>query len=73
MRSGGSGTSNDGNTARASFQNTALSANITGIKEALLGICGTISQALLSGFKLDAEAFEKYLRETARKFVTEYE
>jgi len=40
-RSGGSGTSNDGNTARIFFSDTKLSADITGLHENVKIRCAT--------------------------------
>ncbi len=45
VKPGGSGTSNDGNTARRFFKNPALSASITGIDEDLIRRFAGILQA----------------------------
>jgi len=59
-RSGGSGTSNDGNTARRFFSNTKLSAEITGLDENVLIRCSTLLQCMASGYKINVEKFGNY-------------
>lgn len=71
-RSGGSGTSNDGNTARKFFLNSAISAEITGLSKALLERCSIILQALSSGYNINVKSFSNYSLETARLLVQEY-
>jgi len=41
-RSGGSGTSNDGNTARAIFKNPKLAAEMTDINEDIIILCSIL-------------------------------
>lgn len=71
-RQGGSGTTNDGNTARKFFHNAELSAQITGLKQDLIERCGTILQALSSGYEINKDKFKVFSEETARKLVQEY-
>lgn len=70
--SGGSGNSNDGNTARKFFYNSDISANITGLNKDLITRCSTILQALSSGFNIDSDKFNEYALGTARLLVQEY-
>lgn len=71
-RSGGSGTSNDGNTARKFFKNPVISAEITGIQQCLIERCGTILECMSSGYKINTAKFEEYALDTARRLVAEY-
>lgn len=71
-RSGGSGTSNDGNTARTFFSNSVISAEITGLDKTLLDRCYHLLQCLSSGYKINKLAFKDYALETARKLVSTY-
>lgn len=57
----GSGTSNDGNTARRYFDNPILSSNITGVDEQLLYRFAIILQVLSCGHEINHEEF--YIRE----------
>ncbi|KAL4714695.1 hypothetical protein ACJJTC_012612 [Scirpophaga incertulas] len=71
-RSGGSGTSNDGNTARKFFLNSAASAEITGLNKALIDRCCVILQTLSSGHKINESKFKDYALQTAYSLVEEY-
>ncbi|XP_044572242.1 uncharacterized protein LOC123257406 [Drosophila ananassae] len=71
-RTGGSGNSNDGNTARTFFNNPHLSAEITGIEQHLIEKCATVLQALSSGYKINVEKFRKLALDTARELTTKY-
>lgn len=71
-KSGGSGTSNDGNTARRFFSNSEISAEITGIKKDLIDRCWTILQCLNSGYNINTTKFKDFTLETARELVAEY-
>jgi hypothetical protein len=71
-KSGGSGTSNDGNTARRFLKNYRESARITGVNEDLVRRFYVILQSISSGFELDIEEFDKYTRDTAKLFVKAY-
>lgn len=72
VKSGGAGTSNDGNTARRFFSNPSLSAEITGIKKDLIYRCSVILSAISSGYKVNIEKFDMYAKETARRLIQEY-
>lgn len=69
---GGSGTTNDGNTARTFFQQPALVAELTGVSETLIKNLGTLLGALASGFAIDTEKFEKLALATLRHHVELY-
>lgn len=68
----GKGTTHDGNTARRFFENTTLSAEITGINEVLISRCATILKVLSCGSAVNANAFKTYAIDTARLYVSEY-
>ena len=61
VKPGGSGTSNDGNTARRFFKHPALSASITGIDEDLIRRFGVILQTISSGYEVKISAFHVYI------------
>ena len=69
---GGSGTSNDGNTARRFFYHTSLSAEITGIDEELIKRFSTILRAISSNFPINTDAFNKYTLETTALYLKLY-
>ena len=69
---GGSGTSNDGNTARRFFKNYRESARITGVNEDLVRRFYVILQIISSGFEINTEEFDKYTKDTAKLFVQAY-
>lgn len=71
-RSGGSGTSNDGNSARKFFMNSAISAKITGLNKDLLDRCCTNLQCLSSGYNIHIEKLKEFAVKTARLLVQEY-
>lgn len=71
-KSGGSGTSNDGNTARRFFSNSEVSSEITGIKKDLLDRCWVILQCLNLVYKINKTKFQEFALETARQLVAEY-
>lgn len=71
-RAGGGGSSNDGNTARAFFRNSEVSAQITGVDEHLIHRFHVILQALSCGFDINIEAYHEYALDTARMFVEKY-
>lgn len=68
----GFGSSNDGNTARRFFENSAVSARILGVDETLISKFHTILQVLSSGFAVDVAKFQNFCLETARLFVNLY-
>jgi hypothetical protein len=69
---GGSGITNDGNTARHFFREPTLSASIVGIDERLIRRCSIILQALSSRYRVNVTAFDNYATETAKLFVLLY-
>lgn len=71
-KAGGSGTSNDGNTARKFLENPDMSADITGLDKNLLIRCSTILQAISSGYNINAEKFGVYDIETAKLLINKY-
>lgn len=71
-RSGGSGTSNDGNSARKFFTHPDISAEITGLNKDLIYRCCVLLQALGSGYKINSEKFKIYALETAYELVQQY-
>jgi hypothetical protein len=71
-KSGGSGTTNDGNTARRFFAAASQSASITGLSEDLIKRFGVILRTLSCGYAIDVEAFKEYALQTARLYVDTY-
>ncbi len=72
-KQGGSGNSNDGNTARRFFANPEITASITEVNVELIRRFAVILQAMASGKKVDIEKFGTYTHETARLYVAKYE
>lgn len=68
----GYGNSNDGNTARRFFENSEISASITGINKNLIHRFNIILITLSSGRDIDVDQFEKYCLKTAVVFVKLY-
>lgn len=68
----GSGTTNDGNTARKFFSDPQKTALATGVDEDLITRFSNILQVLTSGHKINCEKFEKYANETAKIYVNKY-
>lgn len=71
-RSGGSGNSNDGNTARKFFRNSNIVAEVTGLNRELIDKCHVILQCLASGYDIRKDAFQTFAINTARLLVREY-
>ena len=71
-RSGGQGSSNDGNTARRAFSDEALFAEITGVSQELIRRFRVILEALSSGFEIDTAKFHQFCSETADMYVSLY-
>jgi hypothetical protein len=59
-KSGDSGTTNDGNTARRIFAAASQSSSIIGISEDLIKRFGVILRTLSCGYAIDVEAFKEY-------------
>lgn len=72
VQPGGSGTSNDGNTARKFFKYYEKASEITGINKILIYRCGVILRVMSSGFEIDSAAFKNYCSETAKMYVELY-
>lgn len=68
----GSGTSNDGNTARRFFGDPDLTSQITGVNHELITRFGVILQTLACGIKIDTPKFKVYATETAKLFIRSY-
>lgn len=69
---GGSGTSNDGNTARKFFKHLDESSEITGLNKSLLERCSVILRCISSGYKINIIKFKEFSLTTARLLVAEY-
>ena len=70
--SGGSGNTNDGNSARRFFENHEKMAEITGIDETLLKRLNIVLKTITVNFDIDSEKFKDYALETANLFVALY-
>ncbi|XP_043203108.1 S-antigen protein-like [Amphibalanus amphitrite] len=68
-RAGGSGNSNDGNTARRAFRSPAEFAACTGVDQELIDRVGTVLQAVSCLHRLDIDALSAYCRRTAELYV----
>lgn len=71
-KSGGSGTTNDGDTARRFFDNPSISSSITGIDENLIYRFSVILKTLNQNFAIDPTAFGNYAMDTAKQYVRLY-
>lgn len=69
----GSGTTNDGNTARKFFEFPNKTAAITGLDQNLIKRFAVILQAITSGEKIDVIKFKDFARKTAEKYVELYD
>lgn len=61
----GSGSTNDGNTARRFFDDPSFSAKATGLEEILINRFRVILAAISSGVDVDVDKFKHYAKETA--------
>eukprot|EP00697_Spironema_sp_BW2_P000232 gnl/Spiro4/10310_TR5495_c0_g1_i1.p1 gnl/Spiro4/10310_TR5495_c0_g1~~gnl/Spiro4/10310_TR5495_c0_g1_i1.p1 ORF type:complete len:441 (+),score=60.59 gnl/Spiro4/10310_TR5495_c0_g1_i1:159-1481(+) len=68
----GSGTTNDGNTARRFFANPKLAAECTGVDERLIECLHVLLQTVNTGYAVDINAFRQYGRDTATRAVALY-
>ena len=68
----GSGTSNDGNTARRFFENPGIVSTITDIDENIIRRFGIILKTISCGFSINKEKFGVYCHETAELYVDLY-
>jgi len=71
-KSGGRGSSIDGNMARKFFSNAALSSEIWGIDASLIHRCATILQAMASVYKIDMEKFQNHALDIAKYLIAAY-
>ena len=71
-RAGGSGNSDDGNTARRAFQSAAVFAEATGIDEGLIVQLHVLLQAVSSNYPLSIPALTQHCCETAERYVQLY-
>ena len=71
-KSGGSGTTNDGNTSRRFFQNSETVSHVLGINEELTRRLYVILCTLSSLREINADRLEQFCAETARLYVLEY-
>ena len=67
-----SGNSNDGNLARAFFNNEIKASEITGIDLELIKRFHVVLEMLSSGHIIDSEKYKQYAVETARLFKQKY-
>lgn len=68
----GSGTTNDGNTARKFFGNPARTADITGLDPNLIQRFATLLRVMACGEPINVEAFKNFARQTAELYVELY-
>lgn len=71
-RQGGSGNSNDGNTARRLFQNSAVFAEVTGVSKELIDHLHILLCTINCDHQIDADKFASYCLETAQLYVSLY-
>lgn len=68
----GSGTTNDGNTARKFFSDPSKTAAITGLDSSLIQRFQTLLRVIACGEAINVDAFENFARLTAEKYVELY-
>lgn len=68
----GSGTSNDGNTARAFFRNSNESSLITGLDMNLIQRFCIILETIASGFEINLQVFELFAKDTGALYIRLY-
>ena len=68
----GSGSTNDGNTARKFFENYEIISQITGIEKELIKRLYIILQSISSSKPFDISKFRTYTFETAQLYVNKY-
>ncbi|EFN71131.1 hypothetical protein EAG_13607, partial [Camponotus floridanus] len=68
----GSGTTNDGDTARRFFENPRIVSTITNIDENVIRRFGIILKTISCGFFINQEKFNIYCYETAKLYVHFY-
>lgn len=68
----GSGTTNNGNTARIFFANAEKVSKITGVDVQLIQRLSVVLRTLNSGFEIDSVRYDAYAKETANLFIQLY-
>lgn len=63
---------NDGNTARRFFRNATQTADITGVNLELINRFHVILETLGSGFAIDLNAFDTYIKDTRNLYLQQY-
>ena len=71
-RAGGSGTSNDGNTARRAFSSAADFAACTGLEQQLIEDIHVVLQAVSCFYPVNAEALSAFCKRAAERYVSLY-
>jgi len=71
-KAGGSGTSNDGNTARTAFKNFEITSQILNLDKGLVYKFYVILCTLSCGYDVHPQRFKKFCLETAKLFVELY-
>nr|XP_047136292.1 uncharacterized protein LOC124813385 [Hydra vulgaris] len=71
-KSGGSGTSNDGNTARRAFANYQSTAKILKVDETLLFYFYIILVTLSSEFEIDTVKFKEFCITALKLYISKY-
>lgn len=69
----GSGTTNNGNTARRFFANAEKVSKVTGVDVQLIHRLSVILRTLNSGFEIDSIKYDAYAKETANLFIQLYQ
>lgn len=68
----GSGTSNDGNTARRFFKTPELASEITGISELFIRRLNIILTTIACGYEVESTLFQEFCVKTARLYAEQY-
>ena len=71
-RQGGSGTSNDGNTARRAFKHFGLFSSITSIDKEFIKRLANILNIINSSYEIDTIKFSEYCTKTAKLYCEKY-
>ena len=71
-KTGGSGTTNDGNTARRAFKDPKLFSDITGIEYELINRLKIILILINSNYKISSDLFRIYCKNTAECYAKLY-
>ena len=69
---GGTGNTDDGNTARRVFHNFIISSQITGFDEEIMEHLGVILDVINSGYAVDAVKFREYTLKIAFAYISKY-